>query len=127
MDYFSRFCILQPMANKKAETVALVIYSHIIADFTSPKTVITDNGPKFNNRVLEELCKLFYVKKVTVQAYHPQSNGVVKRLNRKIISCLRALTNPYSMEWDKWIPPVKCEQVNSAAGNWSHYIIFGED
>ncbi len=42
------------MANKKAQTVALVIYSHIIADFTSPKTVITDNGPEFNNRVLEK-------------------------------------------------------------------------
>ena len=90
IDYFGRFCILQPMANKKAETVASVIYSRIIADFTTPRTIITDNGPEFNNRVLEELCKLFHVKKVNVQAYHPQSNGVVERLHSKIINCVPA-------------------------------------
>ncbi len=123
IDSFSRFCILQPIMNKKAETIASVIYSHIIADFTTPRTIITDNGTEFNNRVLEELCKLFHVKKVNVQAYHPQSNGVVEKLNRKIITCLRALINPYSIEWDKWIPTVKCAlntQVNSATGESPH-------
>ncbi len=130
IDYFSRFCILQPIINKKAETIASVIYSHIIADFTTPWTIITDNGTKFKNIILEELCKLFHVKKVNVQAYHHQSNGVVERLNRKILICLRALINPYSIEWDKWIPTVKCAlntQVNSATGDSPHYIIFGED
>ncbi len=91
IDYFSRFCILQPIENKKAETIASIIYSHIIADFTTPRTIITDNGSEFNNRILEELCKLSNVKKVNVQVYHPQSNGVVERLTRKIINCLRAL------------------------------------
>lgn len=107
-----------------------MMYSHIIADFTTPRTIITDNGTEFNNRMLEELCKLFHVKKVNVQAYHPQSNGVVERLNRKIINCLRALISPYSIEWDKWIPTVKCAlnlQVNSATGESPHYMIFGED
>ncbi len=129
-DYFSRFCILQPMVNKKAETVASMIYSHIIADFTTPRTVITDNGTEFNNVILEELCKLSHVKKVKVQAYHPQSNGVVERLNRKIINCLPALIKPYSIEWDKWILTVKCalnSQVNSATGESPHYMISGED
>ncbi len=130
IDYFSRFCILQLIMNKRAETIASIIYSHIIADFTTPRTIITDNGTEFNNRILEELCKIFHVLKVNVQAYHPQSNGVVERLNRKIITCLRALINPYSIEWDKWIPTVKCAlntQVNSATGESPHYIIFGED
>ena len=107
IDYFSRFCILQPIVNKKAETIASEIYSHIIADFTTPKSIVTDNGTEFNNKILEELCKLFHVKKINVQAYHPQSNGIVERLNRKVLSCLRTLINPYSIEWDTWISPVK--------------------
>ncbi len=31
IDYFSRFCILQRVMNKRAETIASIIYSHIIA------------------------------------------------------------------------------------------------
>ncbi len=51
IDYFSRFCILQPI-------IASMIYSHIIADFSTPRTIITDNGTKFNNKISEELCNL---------------------------------------------------------------------
>ncbi len=38
--------------------------------------------------------------------------------------------NPYSIEWDKWIPTVKCAlnaQVNSATGESPHYILFVQD
>ncbi len=124
-DYFSRFCLLQPTTNKKATTIASVILDQIITSFTMPKTIITDNGPEHNNQILEELCKLFSVKKVNVQ-----SNGVVERLNRKLIHCLGIVINPYSITWDTWIPHVKCAlntQINSATSETSHYIIFGED
>ncbi len=118
------------MLNKRAETTASVIFTHIITDFTTPQVIITDNGCEFNNDILTELCNLFQVKKINVQAYHPQSNGVVGRLNKKIISCLTGLINPHSIEWNKWIPMVKCAlntQVSSATGESPHYIIFGED
>ncbi len=130
IDYFSRYCILQPMLNKRVETIALIIFTHIITDFTTPQVIITDNGSEFNNSILTEMGNLFHVKKINVQAYHPQSNGVVERLNEKIISCLRSLINPYGIERDKWIPMVKCAlntQVSSATGESPHYIIFGED
>ena len=130
IDYFSRFCILHPMIDKKAETVASVIFNEIISTFSTPKTIITDNGSEFNNKILEELCKIFYIKKINVQAYHPQSNGVVERLNRKVINCLRSPINPYSVNWDAWIPHVKCAlntQINSATGETPHFIVFGRD
>lgn len=130
IDYFSRFCILQPMTDKKAETVASVIFNEIITTFSTPRTIITDNGSEFNNKILEELCRIFNIKKINVQTYHPQSNGVVERLNRKIINCLRSLINPYSINWDTWIPHVKCAlntQINSATSETPHYIIFGKD
>jgi len=53
IDYFSRFCILQPMTNKKAETIASFISGQIICNFTTPKTIISDNGTEFNNNILE--------------------------------------------------------------------------
>lgn len=130
IDYLSRYCILQPIPNKKAETIASVIFEQIICNFTTPHIIISDNGSEFNNQILEELCKLFSIKKINVQIYKPQANGVVERLNRKVITCLRSLINPHSITWDTWIPFAKCalnSEINSATGETPHYIIFGED
>ncbi len=30
--------------------------------FSTPKTIITDNGPEFNNAILAEICRLFKIK-----------------------------------------------------------------
>ncbi len=113
-----------------SETIATVIFEQIICNFSTPKTIITDNETEFHNQILQELCKLFNIKRVNVHVYKPQRNGVIERLNCKIVTCLRALINPHSITWDTWIPYVKCAlntQINTATGETSHYIIFGED
>ncbi len=65
------------MANRKAETIALVAFSEIISAFSTPKTIITDNGGEFKNKTLEELCKIFHIKKINVQTFDIQSNDQV--------------------------------------------------
>ncbi len=55
IDYFFRFCIMHPIQNKKAETIATTIFEKVICPYTTPKTIITDNGPEFNNAILAEL------------------------------------------------------------------------
>ncbi len=130
INYFSRFCIMHPIQSKKAETIATTIFEKVICLYTAPKTIITDNGPEFNNAVLAEICRIFNIKKINVHAYKPESNGVVERLNKKIITCLHTQINPHSITWDTWIPYVTCAlntQIHSATGETPHYIVFGED
>ncbi len=106
-----------------------LIFSEIITVVSIQRTIIIPNGSEFN-KILEELCKIFHVKKINVQAYHPQSNGVVERLNRKIINYLRSPINPYSVNWNTWILHVKCAlniQINTPTSGTPHYIIFGKD
>ncbi len=121
---------MHPIQSKKAETIATSIVEKVICQYTTPKTIITDNCPEFNNAILAEICRIFNIKKINFHAYKPESNGVVERLNRKIITCLRTLINPHSITWDTWIPHVACAlntQINSATGETLHYILFGED
>ncbi len=72
IDYFSRFCILEPIQNKKAETISTTIFENVIYPYTTPKTIITDNGPEFNNAILAEICRIFNIKKINVHAYKPE-------------------------------------------------------
>ena len=130
IDYFSRYCILQPIPNKKAETIATTIINQIICNYSTPHTIITDQGSEYVNQIMSELCNQFSIKKVNIHVYRPQSNGVVERLNRKIIHCLRSLINPYSIQWDTWIPLVKCSlntQINASTGETPHFIVFAEE
>lgn len=130
IDYFSRYCILQPIPNKKAETIATAILNQIICNYSTPQTIITDQGTEYMNQIVKELCNLFSIKKVNIHAYHPQSNGVVERLNRKIIHCLRSLINPHSIQWDTFIPFVQCSlnnQINASTGETPHYIMFAQE
>ncbi len=128
IDYFSRFCNLQPIQNKKAETVATTIFQKKLFFHTQPqKSIITDSDPEFNNTILAEICSISNIKKLNVHNYKPESNGVVERLNRKVITCLRTLINPHSITWDTLILHVTCAvnpQINSATSETPHYILF---
>ncbi len=78
----------------------------------------------------QKICRIFNIKKINVHTYKPESNGIVERLNRKVITCLRTLINLHSITWDTWIPDVTCAlntQINSAKGETPHCILFGED
>ncbi len=75
MDHFSRFCILLPLPDKSAKTVARAIVDEFICKFTSPHSLLSDSGGEFNNAILEEICKIFNIKKCNITPYHPAPNG----------------------------------------------------
>jgi transposase InsO family protein len=55
-----------------------------VARFGVPATVTTDRGAQFTSAVWTGACTSLRIKHVLTMAYHPQSNGMVERLNRKI-------------------------------------------
>ncbi len=91
IDHFSRFCILVPFKDKTATSVASALIDEVFCKFNMPKTILSDNGTEFNNSVLDAICKEYGITKTNIIAYHPASNGLVERQNRKIIQHLRTL------------------------------------
>ncbi len=83
IDHFSRFCILVPLRDKTATSVASALIDEVFCKFNTPKTILSDNGIEFNNTVLEEICKAYDISKTNIIVYHPASNGLVERQNRK--------------------------------------------
>ncbi len=53
--------------------------------FNIPKRLLSDNGTEFYNQILEPICKEYGTTKTNIMVYHPASNGLVERQNRKII------------------------------------------
>ena len=61
-------------------------------------TLLTDNGPGFLSRAIEEFLKVRAMKHIVASPYHPQTNGKLERYHRRASACLSChLTPPSSM------------------------------
>ncbi len=96
IDHFSRFTILSPLKDKQATTVARALIDDVFCKYNTPKVLLSDNGTEFNNQILDAICRDYGITKANVLPYKPNSNGLVERSNRKILSCLRTLVGDIS-------------------------------
>ncbi len=62
--------------------------------------LLSDNGEDFRNGLLEEICKHFNIKQTFTVTYHPLSNGLVERANRKILDVLRPIVGRQVGTWE---------------------------
>ena len=130
VDHFSRFVVLAPLSTKSADEVAHRLITHLICPYTTPKVLLSDNGSEFRNDVLKNICNQYNIAQTFVTAYHPASNGLVERANRKILETLRPIVSSLQHTWEDWLPQVAASinaSENSFTGKSPHYIIYGYD
>ncbi len=86
--------------------MAHAIVSRLICEHTAPRVLLSDNGAEFINKVLQEICSQFNITQTFTVAYHPASNGLVERANRKILEALRPIVGRFIGTWEDWLPQV---------------------
>ena len=75
----------------------------ITAGLAAP-VVISDQGREFVNKVNDELMELTGSDHRVTSAYHPQTNGLVERLNQTTQNVLLKLVNENQDNWDELLP-----------------------
>ena len=75
------------------------IQKNILSRFGAPRTIISDEGCHFANKLLAKLMSSYGVKHVMSLAYHPQSNGQAEISNRKIKNILEKTVNDGRKDW----------------------------
>lgn len=122
-DQFTRFAWAVPTRDQTSSTTARAVWAHEIQPFGCPMRFHYDQGPNFESKWMQELCKLYGVTKSRTTAYHPQGNGLCERWNQTLLSMLRTLEEEKQDQWADFLP----ELVN-AYNNTSHsstvYALF---
>src|SRR5437868_1075523 len=67
--------------------------------------ILSDNGKNFISETVRILCEKFLIKHIFSSPYHPQTNGMVERLNRTLCSSL-AKVKEKDEDWDIHIPTI---------------------
>ncbi|GBM49181.1 Retrovirus-related Pol polyprotein from transposon 412 [Araneus ventricosus] len=88
MDYFTIRPEAIPVPDQEASTVAEELVRTWISLYGVPMILHLDQGTNFNSALFTELYKLLGILKTRTTALHPESDGMVERLNRTILNHL---------------------------------------
>ena len=77
-EYLTKWPEAKPIPNKNAETIAQHFHEEIICRHGCPKELLSDQGTKFCNQIVNALCNLYRIHHILSFAYHLQTNGLVK-------------------------------------------------
>ena len=82
-----------------ANTVVGFIQRNILSRFRAPRTMISDEGSHFANKVFAKLMSRYGIRHLMILAYHPQSNGQAEISNREIKKILEKTLNTSKKDW----------------------------
>lgn len=104
IDYFTKWSIAFPLKTKSASKVVQCIIK-LFYLFGAPKRILTDQGKEFCNKLNKEITDL-QIRRSYTSAYHPQTNGLVERLNGSIQRSLRKLVDEKPDTLDTYLDAV---------------------
>ena len=82
-----------------AITMVRFIQRNILSRFGTPKTIISDEGSHFANKLFAKLMSMYGIKHLMGLACHPQSNGQAEISNREIKMILEKTVNARRKYW----------------------------
>ncbi len=106
VDNLSRYVVLAPLKDKTAGAVAHALITNLFCPHSTPRVLLSDIGTELRNALLEEICEQFNIKQTFTVTYHPDSNGLVERANRKILEALLPVVGDLLETWEDWAPHV---------------------
>ena len=82
-----------------ANTVVRFLQRNILSRFGTPRTIISDGGSHFVNKVFDKLMSRYGIKYIMSLAYHPQTNGQAEISNREIKKILEKTVSSSRKDW----------------------------
>lgn len=86
-----------------AVETATLFKDHVWKLHGLPTMIVSDRGPQFAAKVMQELCKLLGIKSKLSTAFHPQTDGQTERLNRDLQQYLRLFVAEKQNDWSSWL------------------------
>ena len=127
-DHFSKHVVAYVVKDQKARTAAEALHSGYFGLFRAPAYLLSDKGKSFTATVVEDLCKLFGVKKLRTSSYHAQTNGQVEHMIQTLICLIGKLDEDKKACWLKHLPELLMayNSIHSAVTGYSpHFLLFG--
>ena len=98
MDYVSKYVEAIACLRNDANAVVGFVQRTILNRYGAPRTIISDEGSHFSNKLFSKLMSRYGVRHVMGLAYHLQANGQVEISNRETKNILEKTVNTSRMD-----------------------------
>ena len=99
VDYVSKWVEVAACPKNDANTVMGFLQRNIRSRFGTPRTIISDGGSHFANKVFDKLMGRYGIKHIMILAYHPQTNEQAEISNREIKEILEKIVSFSRRDW----------------------------
>ena len=106
IDQFTKLAEAVPCQTTSAEETCDDLTTHWISRYSCPMTFQSDNGKAFIRDLTKELMRRFYIAQAHSTTYHPQTNRLLERQNRTLVSMLMVYCSRYMTDLDQHLPQV---------------------
>ena len=129
-DYFTKWAEAYAIPNQEAVTIASKLVNEFITRFGVPRQIHTDQGRSFESKLFKAVCELLDVEKTRTTAFHPQSDGLVERLNRTLENMLSLYVEENQLDWDVYLSLMMMAYRSTPQGSSLYspnFLMFGRE
>lgn len=126
-DLLTKYSLAAPLKNANAMETADAFVQTLVCRFGAPKAILTDQGSHFVNALMTAVAKKFKITHFRTSAFHPQSNGSLKRSHHVLTEYLKHYIS--RTNWDKWLDYAMFSyntRVHEGTHFTPHELVFGQ-
>jgi len=129
VDHFSKMVIVIPTSvTLTSPQVADLYKEKVFPFFGILKKIVSNRGPQFASKFMQDICHLLGIKRNLSTAYHPETNAQVEHMNHEVTQYLRMYVNYHQDNWVDWLPLAQFalnNRVSSMTGESPFYLNHG--
>ena len=91
------------MTNISSKGIAKIYWDAIWKLHGIPRKILSDRGPQFALKFIEEFMKALETMRQLSMAYHLQTDGQMERINQKVGAFLQHYVNYQQDNWTEWL------------------------
>ena len=88
MEYLSKWAVTTAIPSMETIHIIPTLLYEIVLKIGLPSRLITDNGSNFVSEAMQMVCQRLGIKRSLTSVEHPQTDGLVERLNRTLKTSL---------------------------------------
>ena len=119
-DYLTKWKEAFAIPSQEAETVAEKLVKGVISRYGAPEKIHSD----------QEMCVLFNIDKTRTSPYHPESDGMVERMNHTLQDMKAKYVSNHQRDWDEHLPLIMMAYRSSVHASMQYtlfHLLFGHE
>ncbi|CAN6712131.1 unnamed protein product [Malus baccata var. baccata] len=129
-DYFTKWVEASAVKSITSAAVKNFIETKILHRYGVPETIVTDRGPSFISKEVEEFASKYQIKMIQSSPYYPQSNGQAEASNKILVNIIKRMVIDSPEKWHEKLGNTLWAYRTSkrARTGTTHYALtFGQD